>query len=80
MYTKIWDSPNISPHIKENLVCITFGQPHIPVPGLDDLAEDYPDIVNTIHAVQLMRDLVPRVLGLLHQHEVYYRVTHLGDR
>ena len=48
-------------------MCITFAQPHIPVPGLDDLAEDLPNIVNTIHAVQFEKNLVPRLLGLLHQ-------------
>ena len=68
MHTKIWDSvSNISSHIKENLVCITFGQPHIPVPGLEDLAEDYPDIESTVHAIQYEKDLVPRLIGLLHK-------------
>ena len=67
VHAKIWDSPNVSPRIKENLVCITFGQPHIPVPELDELADDYPDIVNTVHAIQYEKDLVPRLIGLLHK-------------
>ena len=65
VHAKVWNLPNISPHIKENLVCITFGQPHIPIPWLDDLAEDS---VSTVHAVQFERDLVPRLLRLFQQH------------
>ena len=68
VHTKIWDLSSTNSHIKENLVCITFGQPHVPVPGLDsDLAEDYPDIEKTVHAIQYEKDLVPRLIGLLHK-------------
>ena len=71
VHAKIWNSPNVSPRIKENLVCITFGQPHVPIPGLEDLAVDYLNIENTVHAIQYEKDLVPRLLGLLHKpHEV----------
>ena len=79
VHAEIWDQPNISSHIKENLVCITFAQPHVPVPGLDDLAEDFPDIGSTIHAVQFERDLVPRLLGLLYQPSKVWecRATHI---
>lgn len=68
VHTKILDLANISTRIRENLVCITFAQPHVPVPGLNKLARYFPEVVSsTVHSVQLEMDLVPRLLGLLHQ-------------
>ncbi len=51
--------------LQENLVCITFAQPHLPVPQLADLARDRPEIVNTIHAIYFEEDIVPRLLRVL---------------
>ena len=51
--------------LQENLVCITFAQPHLPVPQLADLARDRPEIASTIHAIYFEEDIVPRLLRVL---------------
>ncbi len=51
--------------LQENLVCITFSQPHLPVSQLADLARDRPEIASTIHAVYFEEDIVPRLLRVL---------------
>ncbi len=51
--------------LQENLVCITFAQPHLPVPQLADLARDRPEIANTIHAIYFEENIVPRLLRVL---------------
>ncbi len=51
--------------LQENLVCITFAQPHLPVPQLADLTRDRPEIANTIHAIYFEKDIVPRLLRVL---------------
>ncbi len=51
--------------LQQNLVCITFAQPHLPVPQLADLARDRPEIASTIHAIYFEEDIVPRLLRVL---------------
>ena len=51
--------------LQENLVCITFAQPHLSVPQLADLARDRPEIASTIHAIYFEEDIVPRLLRVL---------------
>ena len=64
----VWDSDYIqSSLLKENLVCITFAQPHIPVPGLPEVAIERPDLVSTIHTVYWEGDLVPRLSRFLNE-------------
>ncbi len=65
---RIWQEGYISAHLlQENLSCITFGQPHLPVPQLAELAKDRPMISSTIHAVYYEEDLVPRMMRFLDQ-------------
>ena len=66
MATQVWQSPYISSrHLQENFVCITFAQPHLPVPQLADIARDCPEIASTIHAIYYEEDLVPRLMKVL---------------
>ena len=66
--TKIWSRPFIEVQdLQENLVCITFAQPHIPVPQLLDIAMEIPEIRSTLHAVYYENDVLPQVLMLLDQ-------------
>ena len=51
--------------LQENLVCITFAHPHLPVPQLADMARDCPEIANTIHAIYFEEDIVPRLVRVL---------------
>ena len=51
--------------LQENLACITFAQPHLPVPQLAELARDRPEIKSTIHAIYYEEDVFPRLVRLL---------------
>ena len=64
--TQIWLSRHISSrHLQENLVCITFAQPHIPVPQLAAVVREFPEIASTIHAIYNKEDPVPRLMKFL---------------
>ena len=62
----MWETPYISTDLlKQNLVCITFGQPHVSMPMLDRVASRRPELVSTIHSFQCEDDPVPRLLRFL---------------
>ena len=62
----VWRSPYISSDLlKENLACITFGQPHVRVPFLPDVARQRPDILSTIHCIYHHDDAVPYLMSFL---------------
>ena len=64
----VWNSPYISSNLlKENLACITFAQPHIPVPWLPEVARECPDLVSAIHTVYWEGDPVPRLARFLNE-------------
>ena len=64
----VWDSDYIPANLlKENMVCITFAQPHIPVPGLPEVAQERPDLVSTIHTIYWEGDLVPQLSRFLNE-------------
>jgi len=66
--SRVWDSDYIrSSLLKENLVCITFAQPHIAVPGLSQVAIEQPDLASTIHTIYWEGDLVPRLSRFLNE-------------
>ncbi len=63
---RVWQRGYIPAQLlQENLVCITFAQPHLPVPQLADLVRDRPEIASTIHAIYFEEDIVPRLLRVL---------------
>lgn len=62
----VWDTPYISSDLlKENMTCITFGQPHVAVEIIERVARRRPKMVSTIHAIFISGDQVPSLMGLL---------------
>ena len=68
----VWSSPYISSDLlKENLACITFGQPHVRVPFLPDVARQRPDLLSTIHCIYHHDDAVPYLMSFLDESSSY---------
>ncbi len=51
--------------LKSHLVCITFGQPHVTVTLLADVARQRAELASTIHCVYSQDDKVPRLMKFL---------------
>ena len=65
---QVWHSSYISSqHLQENLICITFAQPHLEVPQLEDIVRECPSITSTIHCIYYNEDLIPRLVRILDQ-------------
>ena len=63
---RVWDTPYISAELlKENLTCITFGQPHVRVEISQKVARRRPEMISTIHAIFTEEDHLPSLMGLL---------------
>ena len=63
----VWSSAYIRTDILQNsLVCVTFGQPHISLPGVLQAARE-PELASAIHTLHLYDDVFPRVLPLLNE-------------
>ena len=68
MAAQVWNSPHTtSRELRENLACITFGQPYLRVPQLLEIAEQRPDIVSTIHTIYWQDDVMPRLMRFLNE-------------
>ena len=68
MAAQVWNSPHTtSRELRENLACITFGQPYLSVPLLLEIAEQRPDIVSTIHTIYWQDDMMPRLMRFLNE-------------
>ena len=66
MLARVWDSPYISAELlKENLTCITFGQPHVRVDVIQKVARRRPEMVSTIHAICTEVDHLPSLMCIL---------------
>ena len=64
----VWNSAYIRTDVlQKSLICITFGQPHIPLPGVLQTAKEQPELASAIHTLHLYDDLFPRVLPLLNE-------------
>ena len=67
--SRVWDVDTTgcigSNLLKENLVCITFAQPLIPVPLLPKVARERSELISTIHTIYWEGDLVPRLSRFL---------------
>ena len=62
----VWDAPFISSDLlKENMTCITFGQPHVMIDVIQSVAKRKPEMISTFHSVYLEDDHIPSVLSLL---------------
>lgn len=63
---QVWDLPYLSSDLlKENLACITFGQPHIALQIVQKVAMQRPDFTITIHTVYSQDDCVPQLMRFL---------------
>ena len=63
---EVWNTPYIgSDLLKENLVCITFAQPHVSVPMLVDVVRQRAELASTIHGIYSQDDVVPRLMRFL---------------
>ena len=64
----VWRTPYIRADVlKKGLVCITFGQPHITLPCVSEVAREQPELVSTIHTLYLHDDVIPRIFPLLNE-------------
>ena len=65
---RVWSTTYVPANIlKESLACITFGQPHIPVPLLSETATLRPELASTVHSIYLKDDVVPRLSKFLNE-------------
>ena len=65
---RVWDTPYIGSNLlKDNMACITFGQPLVAVQVIQRVVRRRPEIVSTLHAVYLEEDLVPSLMNLLNE-------------
>ena len=61
----VWDTPYISSDLlKENMTCITFGQPLVSVDVIQRVAKARPEMVTTIHAIYTEQDQIPSLMSL----------------
>lgn len=60
---RLWDKATISVDVLEkNVACITFGQPLLPIPYVQDTIRKYAKFENTIHSVFDEEDIFPKLL------------------
>ena len=63
---QVWDLPYLSSDLlKENLACITFGQPHVALQIVQKVAMQRSDFTATIHSVYSQDDCVPKLMRYL---------------
>ena len=62
---KIWDLPHASMQNLHRLKCITFGQPQISMTLVEQVVDRFPEFVESVHALYLENDDLPRVMALL---------------
>ena len=66
MAARVWDTPYISSDLlKDNMTCVTFGQPHVAVDVIQRIARRRPEMVTTINAIFIDEDQIPSLMGLL---------------
>lgn len=72
--TKLWREPTSALNtalLRNNVTCITFGQPLIRIPYVQETIEVFPLLEQTIHLVLNKEDYIP---GLLHYYEIGCRM------
>lgn len=82
----LWKKSFISGDVLEkNVICITFAQPLIPIPYMEEAIKDFPQFEATIHTVYDKEDFFPRVLyyytvGCNHYYEAIRTLSQTVDR
>ena len=51
--------------LKNNMICITFGQPNVDVEIIRNMARRRRDIITTIHAIFIAEDHIPSLMRFL---------------
>lgn len=60
---RLWDKAFISVDVLEkNVTCITFGQPLLTIPYVQETIKKYTKFENTIHSIYDEEDVFPRLL------------------
>ena len=62
---KIWKLPDVSMQNLRRLKCITFSQPQIRMTLVEQVVDRFPEFVESVHALYLENDSLPRVMALL---------------
>ena len=61
---KLWDSQLLSStDLLQNVACITFGIPLIPVANIQKIGKKYPDLQKTFYSFFLSNDILPTLLS-----------------
>ena len=64
----LWKLPYFSADLlKENFICVTFAQPLITLPVVQEIAEECPELESTVHSIFMSTDLVPQLMKFLDQ-------------
>ena len=62
----LWKLPYISAdRLKEDFICITFGQPLISLPAVQEVTEECPEFQSIVHSIFTKADLVPQLTKFL---------------
>ena len=62
----LWDLPLLGMDLlKENVACLTFGQPLISLPHVMDVVQATPEFESIVHSIYHKEDAVPRVMSFL---------------
>ena len=60
---RLWTETCINIHdLKKNVLCITFGQPLVAIPYVQEAVKKYAEFENTIHSVYDQEDIFPKLL------------------
>ena len=66
MTASVWDTPYISSDLlKNNMICVTFGHPHVSVDVIQKVARRRPEMVATINDIVIEEDEIPMLMRLL---------------
>lgn len=64
----LWKMPYLSTDLlKDDFVCITFGQPIISLPIVQEVREECPEFESVVHSIFTKADLIPRLMKFLDQ-------------
>ena len=64
----LWKLPYLSADfLKENLICVTFAQPLITIPVVQEIAEECLEFESTVHSIFMRADLAPQLMKFLDQ-------------
>ena len=64
----LWKMPYLSADLlKEDFICIIFGQPLITLPTVQEVTEECPGFESIVHSIFTKADLIPQLMKFLDQ-------------